>query len=194
MTRKVNAATLAHIKASEGVRLKAYPDPGSSNGEPWTIGYGSTRGVKKGMVITQEEAEARLVQDLETAERTVGLLVKVPLNDNQFGALVSFVFNIGSGAFKDSTLLRLLNKGDYDAVPAQLARWDKNDGKRMPGLTQRRAAEAELWGRPAPLPIDLPDEHETPAHEPRKGIPGWLIVAGLGLLAVAALAIFTPIF
>lgn len=59
MTRKVNAATLSHIKSFEGLRLKAYPDPGSKDGNPWTIGYGSTRGVKKGMVITEAEAEAR---------------------------------------------------------------------------------------------------------------------------------------
>lgn len=190
MARKVNRATLEHIKASEGVRLKAYPDPGSRNGDPWTIGYGSTRGVKKGDVITAEEAERRLAVDLGDAEAAVEKAVKVPLNDNQFGALVSFVFNVGAGAFRESTLLRLLNTGQYDAVPAQLARWNKNDGAVMAGLTKRRAAEAKLWNtpagttsapKPAPLPIDLPDDV---APEPAfNGGPTW---QGWALLAVGA--------
>lgn len=187
MTRKVNAATLAHIKASEGLRLSAYPDPGSKNGEPWTIGYGSTSGVRKGMTITKEQAEARLVQDLTHAEDTVSRLVMVPLNDNQFGALVSFVFNIGSGAFASSTLLRKLNAGDYSSVPAQLARWNRNDGSVMAGLTKRRAAEAKLWATPAPFPIDLPDEPQTPASEPRKS-PVAAIIAVLVAIGAAVYA------
>ena len=187
MTRKVNAATLAHIKASEGLRLSSYPDPGSKNGEPWTIGYGSTSGVRKGMTITKEQAEARLVQDLTHAEDTVSRLVMVPLNDNQFGALVSFVFNIGSGAFASSTLLRKLNAGDYAAVPAQLARWNKNDGSVMAGLTKRRPAEAKLWATPASFPIDLPDDPQTPATEPRKS-PAAAIIAVLVAIGAAVYA------
>lgn len=198
MARKVNAVTLSHIKRSEGLRLTAYPDPGSRNGDPWTIGYGSTAGVKKGMVITEAEAEARLIRDLTHAETTVERLVKVPLTDNQFGALVSFVFNIGAGAFEKSTLLRKLNAGDYAAVPDQLSRWNKNDGAVMAGLTKRRAEEAALWNtasgttaKPRPVPADKP---ANPASDPRKGIPGWLIVAGLAVAAGVALALFTPIF
>lgn len=197
MARKVNAATLAHIKASEGLRLKAYPDPGSINGLPATIGYGSTSGVKIGMVITAAQAEARLVNDLSTAESVIERLVKVPLNDNQFGALVSFVFNIGEGQFKSSTLLRLLNAGDYDAVPAQLARWNKNDGKVMAGLTKRRAGEAALWRSaaatdvPAPKPAPNPT---VPLPEPAKGktAPAWVIAAiVLGLAAAGLFFVLT---
>jgi lysozyme len=198
MARKVNAVTLSHIKKSECLRLQAYPDPGSRNGDPWTIGYGSTAGVKKGMVITEAEAEARLIRDLTEAETTVERLVTVPLTDNQFGALVSFVFNVGGGAFAKSTLLRKLNAGDYAAVPDQLSRWNKNDGAVMAGLTKRRAEEAALWStasgaaaKPRPVPADKPT---TPASEPRKGIPGWLILVGLVALAAGALALFTPIF
>lgn len=149
MARKVNAETLDHIKRFEGLRLTAYPDPGSRDGTPWTIGYGSTTGVRKGMTITQAEADRRLVADLATAEAAVDRLVKVPLTDNQFGALVSFTFNVGVGAFECSTLLKKLNAQQYDAVPAELARWNKNDGKVMQGLTNRRAAEAGLWAKGA---------------------------------------------
>ena len=177
MARKVNALTLAHIKASEGLRLKAYPDPGSVDGNPWTIGYGSTSNVRKGMVITEQEAEARLVADLGTAENAVSRLVTVPLNDNQYGALVSFVFNVGVKAFSGSTLLRKLNAGDYAAVPAQLSRWNKNDGSVMPGLTKRRTAEGKLWNTPSltpaqPAPVDITPASPIPAKalpEPTKG-------------------------
>lgn len=200
MTRKVNAATLAHIKASEGLRLNAYPDPGSRNGDPWTIGYGSTSGVKKGMTITAAEAEARLVADLTYAENTVSRLVKVPLNDNQFGALVSFVFNIGAGAFEKSTLLRILNAGDYAGVTAQLARWNKNDGKVMDGLTKRRAAEAKLFNtvpvaqiQPAPPQPDInhyPQEPlpQTPAESTAQVLPKALI--GFAIIVILALGAF----
>lgn len=189
MARKVNATTLEHVKTSEGLRLKAYPDPGSIDGNPVTIGYGSTRGVTKGMVITPAEADARLVADMTHAENTVSRLVKVPLNDNQFGALVSFVFNIGAGAFEKSTLLRLLNAGDYSSVPAQLARWNKNDGKVMAGLTKRRAAEAALWnasGGTAPKPSPIP---VGPLPEPAKGksplaaVVAVIIAIGAGICA-----------
>lgn len=198
MTRKVNAATLAHIKASEGLRLTAYPDPGSRNGDPWTIGYGSTSGVSKGMTITQAQADARLVQDLAHAENTVSKLVTVPLNDNQFGALVSFVFNIGSGAFAKSTLLRKLNARDYTAVPGELMRWTRNDGAVMPGLTKRRNAEAKLWNTlpdaPSPVPLPLDYEHHsqpaTPSMSPSNikghiGIILGLIALGLVIVGVA---------
>lgn len=203
MTRKVNDATLSHIKSFEGLRLQAYPDPGSRNGDPWTIGYGSTTGVHKGMVITEAEAEQRLKRDLETAERAVELAVKVPLNDNQFGALVSFAFNVGAGAFRDSTLLRKLNAKDYSAVPAQLARWNKNDGKVIAGLTRRRASEAELWNTPAgnpagqpaqPIPIDLPDEHEPAPAAKSKSPIGFIVGVVVVIAIIAGIVLLTPIF
>ena len=194
MTRKVNAATLSHIKQSEGLRLTAYPDPGSKNGIPYTIGYGSTSGVKKGDKITEAEAERLLVRDLTYAENTVERLVKVPLNDNQFGALVSFVFNIGAGAFEDSTLLRRLNAGDYVSVPAQLARWNKNDGSVMAGLTKRRAAETALWlspvvsAPPQPEISHYPEQPPTPAAAPEW--PGKIVFGVLIAIGVIALALY----
>lgn len=147
----LNAEALAHVKRWEGFREDAYPDPGSSNGLPVTIGYGQTRRngkpIKLGETITEAEAEAWLLQELARVSAVVDRLVKVPLSDNQHGALVSFTYNVGDDAFAKSTLLKKLNAGDYESVPAQLARWNKNDGKVMEGLTNRRAAEAGLWAK-----------------------------------------------
>jgi lysozyme len=98
-----------------------------------------------GQSCTPEEAEVWLEADLESAERDVQRLVKVPLTDNQYAALVSFVFNIGAPQFTRSTLLRKLNDGDYDAVPVQLKCWIFDNKKIQKGLVRRRAAEAALW-------------------------------------------------
>lgn len=143
MTRRVNAESLALIKQWEGLRLETYKDVGGV----LTIGYGSTSDVEPGMKITRAQAHRRLVKDLATAEGAVDSLVKVDLTPNQFGALVSFVFNVGVGAFSKSTLLRKLNAGDYASVPSELARWNKVKGKTVAGLANRRAAEAGLWSR-----------------------------------------------
>ena len=153
MTRQVTPEVVQHVKRFEGCKLTAYPDPGSKNGEPWTIGYGHTSDgflkVEKGLRITQDVADGALENDLNEIAAAVERLVKVDLNDNLFGALVSFTFNVGVGAFSKSTLLKKLNAGNYDAVPGELARWNKNDGKVMAGLTNRRAAEAGLWAKGA---------------------------------------------
>jgi lysozyme len=97
------------------------------------------------MRITAEQADQLLQEDLRLVERAVQRLVQVPLNDNQFSALASFVFNVGSGNLESSTLLRLLNRGWYEQVPAQLLRWNKANGEMLGGLTRRRAAEGRLW-------------------------------------------------
>lgn len=145
MTRKrINDAGLALIKEFEGFRSRAYRDPIGV----WTIGYGHTRGVRPGDVITQDRADAYLRDDVRIAEADVERGVEVQLVDNQFSALVSFVFNVGGDAFRKSTLLRLLNAGGYTAVPGQLARWTKAGGRELPGLVRRREAEARLWRTP----------------------------------------------
>lgn len=144
----VNAASLALIKRWEGLRLRAYKDTGGV----WTIGYGHTSDallrVSPGLEITERQASVLLQHDLKEAEETVRRLVTVPLNENQYGALVSFVYNIGEGQFASSTLLRRLNAGDYDEVPRQLLRWVYDNGKRLKGLENRRKAEAKLWNTP----------------------------------------------
>lgn len=128
---------------SEGCRLQAYWD---ATGHVWTIGTGHTGSdVVEGLVWTQEQADAALESDVATACNAVNSLVTVPLNQNQFDALVDFTFNDGVGAFKNSTLLRLLNAGDYVGANAQFALWVNSGGKRLPGLVTRRAAEAALF-------------------------------------------------
>ena len=146
MARKVTPFVIEKIKQWEGLRLTAYRDAGGV----LTIGYGHTGDdVHAGLKITQEQADKLLASDLFRFERAVDEGVKVALTDNQFGALVSFTFNVGVGAFQSSTLLRKLNAGDYSAVPGELARWNKItvDGKKLVlnGLSNRRAAEAGLW-------------------------------------------------
>jgi len=147
MTRQVNKAGLDLIKSFEGLRLEAYPDPGTG-GDPWTVGYGSTKGVKKGMKITVQEAEQRLIMDLQDACKAVERYVTIPLNDNQFAALVSFTFNVGAGNLAVSTLLKRLNEGEYGSVPMQLMRWNRANGRVLSGLTRRRAAEGDLFQKP----------------------------------------------
>ncbi|MDD2900835.1 MAG: glycoside hydrolase family protein [Syntrophales bacterium] len=134
---------LEFIKNEEGCVLHVYRDPA---GYP-TIGVGHL--IKPGEAfdtITEEEALQLLARDLAVAENAVNQMVRVPLTQNQFEALVSFVFNVGSGNFQKSTLLKLLNQGRYDAVPGELAKWRKAGGQVLPGLVARRRREAELWG------------------------------------------------
>lgn len=144
MKASKDAVTL--IKHFEGCSLKAYPDPGSADGKPWTIGYGHTgKDVVKGLVWTQAQADVALRADLEQFERDVEFLVKVPLAQSQFDALVAFAYNCGAEGLGDSTLLRLLNAGDYESASKQFARWNKNNGRVMRGLVRRRAAETALF-------------------------------------------------
>jgi len=138
---KINRDGLRLLKAFEGLRLRAYQD---SVGV-WTIGYGTTSGVRPGMVITEAQAEDLLKRDLNRFERAVNDLVTVPLTDDQFSALVTFAYNVGEGALADSTLLRLLNQGDYRGAADQLLRWDKAGGQALAGLTRRRRAERALF-------------------------------------------------
>jgi len=128
------------IKGFEGLRLQAYLCPAGV----WTIGYGHTKGVRKGDVITEEDAEQMLRDDLIVFERCVTENVEVPLSQNQFDALVSFTFNVGCGAFKGSTLLRKLNAGDPCACD-ELLRWTKAGGCEVAGLVARRHGEREIF-------------------------------------------------
>jgi len=121
----------------EGCRLVSYLD---SVGVP-TIGYGHTSGVHLGMSCTQEQADAWLREDISLAIQSVNVLCRVPLTQGEFDALVDFDFNLGRGALGGSTLLRLLNAGDYAGAAAQFERWDMAGGKHMAGLLRRRHAE-----------------------------------------------------
>ena len=126
------------VKQHEGFRARAYKCPA----DVWTIGYGHTRGVNNGAVITKEQGERFLRQDLQTAEQAVNSQGLV-LNQNQFDALVSFVFNVGSGNFTRSTLLRKLKVNTNDpTISYEFSRWKHGGGKVLPGLVRRRKAEA----------------------------------------------------
>ena len=132
------------IKKEEGLVLNAYLCPANV----WTIGYGHTNGVKKGDKITEEQAEDFLINDLLYSERIVNKMVKVKLNQNQYDALVSFVFNVGSGNFINSTLLKKLNAGvNSDEICVELRRWIFSKGRKLPVLVARRQRECELYQR-----------------------------------------------
>lgn len=129
------------IKHFEGCETEAY----QCSANVWTIGYGHTFCVKKGETITEEQAESLLQEDLCEFEEHVDRLVTVSLNQDQFDALVSWTFNLGPTNLKESTLLRKLNEGHYDDVPAEMARWNRAGGQVMEGLKRRRKAEGLLW-------------------------------------------------
>ncbi|NEP62923.1 MAG: lysozyme [Symploca sp. SIO2G7] len=140
-SRQTNFSGVSLIKSFEGLRLKAYQDAVGV----WTIGYGTTRGVKPGQEITEAEAEALLKTDLNRFERAVIQAVRVPINDNQFAALVSFTYNVGSGAMRSSTLLRKLNRRDIYGAANEFPRWNRAGGRVLAGLTRRRNAERALF-------------------------------------------------
>jgi lysozyme len=127
------------IENFEGLKLDSYRDGGGV----LTIGYGHTEGVKEGEKVTQDEAEAFLKSDIETAEKAVNSLVKVPLNTNEFDSLVSFQFN--TGGLEGSTLLKLLNEGNFNGAANEFPKWDHDNGKVVQGLLNRREAEMKLF-------------------------------------------------
>jgi len=138
---KISQEGLSLIKKFEGCELDAY----KCAAEVWTIGYGSTKGVKEGDTITQEEADKLLLHEMEEYEGYINNIVEVDLKQNEFDALVSWVFNLGPANLKASTLLKVLNAKDYQGVPEQIKRWNKAGGKVLEGLIRRREAEALLF-------------------------------------------------
>ena len=137
----ISQAGIDLIKSFEGFRDTAYMDSAGV----WTIGYGHTGDVHDGDVVTDEEAEAMLLDDLSTAATTVNACVPVDLSQGQFDALVSFVFNVGSGAFQRSTLLRDLNAGFYQQAADDLLAWCHAGNTVINGLLTRRRAERALF-------------------------------------------------
>lgn len=169
MTRPVTQSAIDLVRHFEGLYLKAYLCPAGVA----TIGVGATGpDIHLGMVWTKEQAEARLASDLAEAAADVDRLVKVPLTDDERGALASFVMNLGGGALASSTLLRLLNSGDTEGAGQQFGRWVNAtvNGKptKLPGLVARRAAEEALFegkGFQAPdaTPHPMPQAVTAPA-------------------------------
>ena len=136
------------IQQFEGLKLTAYQDSVGI----WTIGFGNIfnldtgNPIKEGDEITQETADRWLKIEVDQLQAKMRKVITVPLNDNQWTALTSLVYNIGFGAFKRSTLLRLLNAGaSKEEVAKQILRWNKAGGKEVKGLTNRRQAESNLF-------------------------------------------------
>ena len=135
------------LKKEEGFREEAYQDSGGV----WTIGFGSTsidgKPVEPGMVLSEAEADDEMRKFLAGVQTTINHYVKVPITQNMFDALCSFIYNIGIGAFLRSTMLKLLNAGLYQAAANQFARWRYDNGVEIPGLVNRRKREKELFLR-----------------------------------------------
>ena len=138
---KISQEGIDLIKHFEGCELESY----RCSANVLTIGYGTTKNVVEGMKISQHQAEELLMKDLEEFEEYVEDLIDVPLEQNQFDALVAWTYNLGPTNLKNSSLRKVLNKGAYDDVAEQIKRWNKANGKVLKGLVRRRNAEAELF-------------------------------------------------
>ena len=170
---KTKRAGVEMIKAWEGCRLTAYPDP-ATKAEPYTIGYGITSAagvgpVRKGMTITAQQAEDMLVMALSRYEASVSKALKRVPNQNQFDAMVSLCWNIGEGAFAGSSVIWRFNTGDVTGAADAFRMWNKGGGKVMPGLVNRREAERQLFLRPTATMADMDDATAPPVGIP---IPG----------------------
>lgn len=153
--RRVSQKAVDLMHSFESCRLEAYPDPGSRDGHPWTIGWGSTGpGIAKGVKWTQAQADARFLTDLAKFEDGVSRLIgAAPTTQDQFDALVCLGYNIGldedsdtiAEGLGDSSLLRKHKAGDFAGAAKAFASWRFNDGREMRGLVRRRAAEAKLY-------------------------------------------------
>lgn len=146
-----DGAGLSLTEQCEGCELHAYQDQVGV----WTIGYGHTGpDVVSGLSITQDQAAQLLAADIASAARCVNNAVAVQLMQDEFDALVDFVFNLGAGAFESSTLLRDLNAGDFTSAAAQFDVWDHAGGAVVAGLLRRRQAETALFqsGETTPQP------------------------------------------
>lgn len=141
--RRLNAAGMAILKECEGLYLNAYKCPSGV----WTIGFGCTEGIRPGMTITEAEAEEMLSKELTKFEQGVDrMLGHIPLNDNQFSALVSLTYNCGLGAIEQGTTIRRhLEAKDYRRAAEGFLLWNKGGGRVLPGLVKRREMEKKLF-------------------------------------------------
>lgn len=200
---KTSRRAVEFIKGHEGLRLQAYRCPTGH----WTIGWGHTSDarfpVRNGMKISKAKAQEMLEHDIEEAEAAIDRVLRVKLNGNQYGAVVSLVFNIGVGAFTKSSLLRALNRGQKN-VSREFGMWVKGtvNGKRktLPGLVRRRAEEAALFATPTSLedkivkqpPITGASEETVEARDNKLGVEEartktpWKTLIGGGLAAAIA--------
>lgn len=199
MTQKptsVSASGINLVKRFEGLHkvgqdgiIRAYRCPAGR----WTVGYGHTKGVRSGVQGDEAQCEQWLQEDLNVAGQAINRHVRVPLSQAQYDALASFIFNVGEGNFASSTLLKKLNKGLYDEVPAQILRWNKAtvDGvlTELRGLTRRRTAEAALFSMDAPLASEGGDPMiQKPVPTATKPLTKSKTIAGAGVAGLATVA------
>lgn len=191
---QINQDTLELVKEFEGFRAKAYKCPAGV----WTIGYGTTAAAgvgidpKPGVTVTEDEAEDLLEKTMEKFGEQIKPFITAPINNNEYGAFLSLAYNIGPGAFKKSSALRLFNAGDKAGAAKALLMWNKAGGKVLPGLTRRREAEKKLFLKPVPTP-----DAEESARAPRTSLAQSKTLqastldiatkAGAGVTALAAL-------
>ena len=196
----VSEAGVSLVKKFEGLHkvttegdVRAYRCPAGR----WTIGWGHCKGVKSGMRATVEECEKFLQEDLNEAGNVVTRFVNVPLTQQQYDALASFVFNLGSGNFQSSSLLKKLNQGLYDDIPEQIMRWNKarveGELKALKGLTRRRTAEAALFSMDAPLADEggdlmaqKPEQSAVKPLKKSKTLAGAGVAGGAGIMTEVA--------
>ena len=190
---KPSQACINIVKHFEGLHelkddglVHAYLCPANN----WTIGYGRTQGVSKGMTITPEQAEAFLLEDIVEYGDYVNRYVRVPLTQAQFDALTSFVYNLGPTNFKSSTMLKKLNVGDYDGAAQEFSKWNKArvEGvlQPLPGLTRRRTAEASLFAMDAPVGSDGFTQPQAPEQAAVKPLTKSKTMAGAGIAGTGA--------
>ena len=145
--RHINDRGIEIVKCFEGISLKPYLCPANV----WTVGYGSTVSRTGGPIdpdmeaISEDEAEALLIRDLESSEGWVSRLIKTALTENQYSALTSFTFNVGAGALQRSTLRMKLNRSEYQGAADEFPKWRMAGGRILAGLVRRRAAERALF-------------------------------------------------
>lgn len=147
----INSAGLDLLTRYESFRPKPYDDGTGT----LTIGYGHTRSPVMPSSVTEEEAKELLREDLNYFQEILYRQVRVPLNENQFSSLISFVYNVGEGNFRNSTLLKKLNNANYKAAANEFENWKKGGGKVLTGLVRRRAAEQQLFRTPPPAMVDV---------------------------------------
>lgn len=176
---KISQRGIDLVKKFEGFSATAYKCPAGV----WTIGYGSTDGVKQGDTIAKADAEKRLISELGYFERVIEKHVKAQLTQCQFDALVSFVYNVGEKAFVRSTMLKKLNSGDYISATSQFKRWDKAGGKVLQGLVRRRRAEADLFDSQVSF-----SEMAQSVDSPDKPVMKSRTIAGSSIAAAATIA------
>lgn len=160
-----------------------------------TIGYGCTEGVKLGMVWSAEKAETEFRKELSKFEAGVNRLVTAEINQNQFDALVSFAYNVGLDGLQKSTVLKRVNAGQFDKVPAALAMWNKGGGRVLPGLVSRRQREGALFMKPVEAPEEPYMTHkvETSSQVGAKTVAaGGAAVGAGGAVAVPVETIPSP--